>query len=68
MERAHSAAQATPTIADNPAVRVNNLRAELQNICEELASLTKDGIKVDFQIVDNKLVMFRAFSEMKLTS
>lgn len=57
-----------PTVADNPTVRVNNLRAELLHICEELANLTKDGVKVDFQIVDNRLTMFRAFSEMKLTS
>jgi hypothetical protein len=47
---------------------VNNVKSSMLKICEKLADLQKQGIRVEFQIVDGQLVKFVALQEMKISS
>ena len=45
--------------------RVNQLKVKVLALCEEIASLLSDGIRIEWNIQDGKLIVFRAWKEMK---
>lgn len=52
----------------SPVERINELKCELLSVCDNIVALAKDGIRIEFQIVDGKLMSFRALQEIKLSS
>ena len=47
---------------------VNSLKNDLLQVCEKIAQLQKQGIRIEFQIHNTELVKFTALQEMKLSS
>jgi hypothetical protein len=48
-------------------VKVNEIKQTMLKVCEQISELNKVGIRVEFNMVDGKLVSFRAFQEMKIS-
>jgi hypothetical protein len=48
--------------------QANDVKAALLSVCEKMTDLAGQGIKIEFAITDNKLVTFKAWQEMKVSS